>query len=93
LQPLAQRIGLPQIDLKEAVGCEHCANTGYSGRIAVLEYLRCDDHIRTIPKDDQFLSAAKAHNRAQGGRDLLEDGLLKAMAGETTIEEVLRVCG
>lgn len=90
---LAQRFALSQINLKETVGCEHCANTGYSGRIAVLEYLRCDDHIGRIPKDDQFLVAAKAHNKAQGGRDLLEDGLLKAMAGETTIEEVLRVCG
>lgn len=93
LEPLAQRFGLQEINLKQTVGCEHCANTGYSGRIAVLEYLRCDDQIRTIPKDDQFLSAAKAHNKAQGGRDLLEDGLLKAMAGQTTIEEVLRVCG
>jgi general secretion pathway protein E len=93
LEPLAKRFGLAQINLKDAVGCKHCGNTGYSGRIAVLEYLRCDDQIRIIPKDDQFLAAAKAYNKAHGGRDLLEDGLLKAMAGGTTIEEVLRVCG
>ena len=93
LEPLATCFGLAQINLKDAVGCKHCDNTGYSGRIAVLEYLRCDDQIRVIPKDDQFLAAAKAHNKAQGGRNLLEDGLLKAMAGNTTIEEVLRVCG
>jgi general secretion pathway protein E len=93
LEPLATCFGLVQINLKDAVGCKHCDNTGYSGRIAVLEYLRCDDQIRVIPKDDQFLAAAKAHNKAQGGRNLLEDGLLKAMAGGTTIDEVLRVCG
>ena len=93
LEPLATCFGLAQINLKDAVGCKHCDNTGYSGRIAVLEYLRCDDQIRVIPKDDQFLAAAKAHNKAQGGRNLLEDGLLKAMAGGTTIDEVLRVCG
>ena len=93
LEPLATCFGLAQINLKDAVGCKHCDNTGYSGRIAVLEYLRCDDQIRVIPKDDQFLAAAKAYNKAQGGRNLLEDGLLKAMAGGTTIDEVLRVCG
>ena len=93
LDLLAKRYGVSEITLKDAKGCDHCAGTGYSGRIAVLEYLRCDDHIRTIPKDDQFLAAAKLHNREMGGRDLLEDGLMKAMTGSTTVDEVLRVCG
>lgn len=93
LDDLASRFGVTRISLRQAVGCDHCAGTGYSGRIAVLEYLRCDEQIQSLPKDDQFLQAAKLHNKQQGGRDLLEDGLLKAMAGATTIDEVLRVCG
>ena len=93
LDLLAKRYGVSEITLKDAKGCDHCAGTGYSGRIAVLEYMRCDDHIRTIPKDDQFLVAAKLHNREKGGRDLLEDGLMKAMSGSTAVDEVLRVCG
>ena len=93
LDRLAKRYGVSEITLKDAKGCDHCAGTGYSGRIAVLEYMRCDDHIRTIPKDDQFLAAAKLHNKEKGGRDLLEDGLMKAMTGSTTVDEVLRVCG
>jgi len=93
LSDLARRFSLSDIQLYQACGCGHCAGTGYSGRVAVMEYLRCDDHIKSIPKDDQFLLKAKMYNRQQGGRDLLEDGLLKAMSGVTTIEEVIRVCG
>ena len=93
LAELAERFDLQEWGLMAAVGCEACANTGYNGRLAVIEYLRCDDRLRAIPKDDQFLSNAKECNRSRGGRDLLEDGFLKALQGKTTIEEILRVCG
>jgi general secretion pathway protein E len=93
LAKLVHRFDLHDWGLMAAVGCDACANTGYSGRLAVIEYLRCDDQLRAIPKDDQFLSNAKNYNRSRGGRDLLEDGLLKALQGKTTIEEILRVCG
>ena len=93
LAKLVQRFHLKDWRLMAAVGCDVCANTGYIGRLAVIEYLRCDDQLRAIPKDDQFLANAKDCNRSRGGRDLLEDGLLKALQGKTTIEEILRVCG
>jgi general secretion pathway protein E len=93
LRSLAERFGVASFELMTAKGCEMCAGTGYQGRVAVVEYLRCDDYLRKIPKDDQFLSNAKAYNREQGGRDLLEDGLLKALQGKTTVEEIYRVCG
>jgi general secretion pathway protein E len=93
LGALLQRFAVKDWQLKTAVGCGACASTGYSGRLAIIEYLRCDDQLRAIPKDDQFLVNARACNRSRGGRDLLEDGLLKALQGKTTIEEVFRVCG
>jgi general secretion pathway protein E len=93
LSALAERFEMGDGNLMEAVGCDRCGNTGYSGRLAIIEYLRCDDQLRSIPKDDQFLLNAKAHNRSRGRRDLIEDGLLKALQGKTTIEEVFRVCG
>jgi general secretion pathway protein E len=93
LKGLAERFGLEQISLKSPGGCESCGNTGYRGRIAVLEYLSCDDQLKAIPKDDQFITNAKAAARQAGARDLKEDGLLKAMQGLTTIDEVFRVCG
>lgn len=93
LQDLATRAGITDINLLNANGCEHCSNTGYKGRMAVIEYLRSDEEIRAIPKDEQFIPKAKKHNASIGGRNLLEDGLVKAMQGLTTIDEVIRVCG
>jgi general secretion pathway protein E len=93
LNDLAQRFSLAKIDLRSGVGCEHCANTGYKGRMAVTEYLRCDEHIKSLPKGENFASAAKQYNRQQNRRTLMEDGLYKAMLGLTTIEEVVRVAG
>jgi general secretion pathway protein E len=93
LAPLAKQFDVKKWTLMEAVGCESCGHTGYKGRLAIIEYLRCDDHLRTIPKDDQFLINAKNYNRSRGGRDLLADGMLKVLAGKTTVEEIYRVCG
>ncbi len=84
---------LDTINLRQAVGCEHCNQTGYRGRLAVIEYLRCDEDIKNIPKDQNFILKARQVNKAKGNRNLFEDGLLKALQGTTTIEEVLRVAG
>lgn len=85
--------GINTLDLRTAVGCEHCNQTGYKGRVAVIEYLRCDEEIKTIPKDENFILKARKVNELRGGRTLLDDGLLKSIQGVTTIDEVLRVAG
>jgi len=93
LQALAKKYAVDQIQLKAGKGCEHCAHTGYKGRMAVTEYLACDDMIKSIPKNADFINKAKLHNKSINRRTLLEDGLYKAMLGYTTIDEVLRVAG
>ena len=93
LAPLAQRIGVSEPRLLEAKGCDHCAGTGYRGRVAVAEYLRCDAHIRALSKGPDFLPRAREYAHSQGWRTLLEDGFAKALRGVTTISEVLRVAG
>ena len=93
LYPLAERIGSATPQLLDAKGCDRCAHTGYKGRVAVAEYLRCDAHIRALPKGPTFLPAARAHAAAQGWRTLVEDGFAKALNGVTTVAEVLRVAG
>jgi general secretion pathway protein E len=93
LEPLATRAGIPEPKLMDAVGCDRCSGTGYKGRVAVAEYLRCDEHIRALPKGPDFLRAARQHANSRGWRTLLEDGFVKAMNGTTTIAEVLRVAG
>jgi general secretion pathway protein E len=92
LHALATRFSV-DIDLRQPTGCSHCNHTGYSGRIAIVEYLRCDDEIKKLPKDKNFPIAAKEVSKKRGYRTLIDDGLYKAMQGITSIEEVIRVAG
>uniref|UniRef100_A0A486XVE6 Type IV fimbrial assembly, ATPase PilB n=1 Tax=Rheinheimera sp. BAL341 TaxID=1708203 RepID=A0A486XVE6_9GAMM len=78
---------------KKEVGCEHCGYTGYLGRVAIIEYLKCDDELRQLFGKPGFLTQAALLNKQRGFRNLLQDGVLKAMRGETTLAEVLRVAG
>jgi general secretion pathway protein E len=93
LTRLMASLGISTPQLREARGCEKCGGTGYRGRVAVVEYLRCDEHIRLMPKDANFLTNARNYARTQGWRTLLEDGCAKALRGVTTISEVMRVAG
>jgi general secretion pathway protein E len=97
LDEVAERLGLRALangadpQLWDAVGCADCAGTGYRGQMAVLEVLAMSDSIRRL-----VLSHAEAreiHGVAveEGMRTMYQDGLLKALDGDTTIEEVLRV--
>jgi general secretion pathway protein E len=93
LQTLADMFNLADIKLSKGAGCEKCSYSGYKGRMAVVEYLRCDDDIKAMPKDSEFIPKAKAHNHSLQRRTLLEDGFYKAILGLTTIEEVIRIAG
>jgi general secretion pathway protein E len=77
---------------REAVGCEACAGTGYRGRTTISEILMVDDDIReAIGRRSQDQRLIEQRARTTGFRTLYEDGLVKVGAGETTLEEVLRV--
>jgi general secretion pathway protein E len=77
---------------RERVGCEACAGTGYSGRTTISELLVIDDRIReAIGRRSQDQRAVEQLARGAGFRTMYEDGLVKVGAGETTLEEVLRV--
>jgi general secretion pathway protein E len=88
-----QRYQTEHAEFHKPCGCEKCGYSGYKGRMAIIEYLACDAHIASIPKDDQFLSQARQYNATKGFRTLFEDGVYKALRGQTTIEEVARVAG
>ncbi|MDB5481959.1 MAG: type secretion system protein GspE [Caulobacteraceae bacterium] len=70
------------------VGCPECGGSGYRGRIALLELLVSDAETERL-----ILARAEARDiqAAAGLRTMLEDGLVKARAGLTTLDEVLRV--
>lgn len=77
--------------LWRAQGCEACGGTGFRGRVAILELLVMDEPIARLVIER---AEAREINRAAlgaGMRSMLADGLMKVEAGETTVEEVLRV--
>jgi general secretion pathway protein E len=79
--------------LYRAVGCAHCNGTGYRGRTAIAELLTVDErlHPLIVGRADMPALAAAAHTAGMIG--LRQDGIDKAIAGITTLEEVLRVAG
>ncbi len=77
--------------LYRPVGCDHCAGIGYLGRMAILEFLTMTDSLRGLVMS--HVTARELHELAvrEGMLTMYDDGLQKAVAGLTTIEEVLRV--
>ncbi len=79
------------ITLYRAHGCEHCSDTGFTGRIGIYEFLRMSDSIRNLVLKKVDSTGLHKAAREEGLVTMSEDGIRKAMAGITTIEEVLRV--
>ena len=72
-------------------GCEQCRGKGYKGRIGLYEVLTMSEPLaeallRRAPVEELTALAV-----ANGMRTLLADGIRKAVEGQTTVEEVLRV--
>jgi general secretion pathway protein E len=79
------------VTLYRPVGCEHCGDTGYSGRLAILEILMMSNEIRDLVLKRCDVGDIARLAAEQGMVTMRDDGLQKAVAGLTTIEEVLRV--
>lgn len=72
-------------------GCEYCNGVGYKGRVAIHEVLIITEEMREVILGEVTSTKIRALALASGYKDLFYDGLQKAIAGITTIEEVLRV--
>lgn len=69
-------------------GCNECDDTGYRGRLAIHEVLTVDEEITNLVNHDGTAAQIRDAAIKKGFRTLREDGLLKASAGLTTLEEV-----
>jgi general secretion pathway protein E len=96
--PELQRMGFPvsgqgQIELKRGKGCKECRKTGYSGRMGIFEVFALSEHLKKLITDKASDSHLRQVAIREGMTTLKEDAWKKVQAGETTVEEVLRVCG
>ena len=72
-------------------GCDHCFGLGMLGRIGIYELLLIDSELCSMIIKRTPAGTIKEYAVSKGMRTLRDDGLVKAAAGITTIEEVLRV--
>ena len=72
-------------------GCEHCNFTGFYGRTSIFEIMKVDDKIKELifNKASENLILKQATN--SGMKTLVESGVMKVLAGVTTLDEVAKV--
>ena len=71
-------------------GCDHCRQTGYRGRTGIYELVPMTERLQDLIVSGAHLNDLKRVAREAGCRTLVEDGLIKASRGETTVEELMR---
>ncbi|MDZ7662384.1 type II secretion system ATPase GspE [Thiohalophilus sp.] len=76
--------------LYQAVGCEACNGLGYRGRTGIYEVIEVDNTLRQMVHDGKGEQAMERYVRKQA-TSIHADGLRRVLAGDTTLEEVLRV--
>ncbi len=74
-------------------GCAQCRQSGYKGRTVITEILQMTPEIRSLVMAGESSEKIKMKAHELGLSTLRESALAKALAGETTLEEVLRVTG
>ncbi|MEX1042842.1 MAG: ATPase, T2SS/T4P/T4SS family [Pirellulaceae bacterium] len=77
--------------LYHPVGCRHCRGMGYSGRMGIYELLVSTEEVKKMAHDNVSSYELKQAAMRSGMVTLREYGWRKALAGDTSVEEILRV--
>jgi general secretion pathway protein E len=92
LGPFADSFG--EVVLHRGKGCQDCFNTGYQGRIGIFELMVLTDSLKNTiltTSDSNLIQKMAISDPESTMNTLRNDGLRKVLAGETTLEEVVRV--
>ncbi|MBM3206176.1 MAG: type II/IV secretion system protein [Candidatus Staskawiczbacteria bacterium] len=92
--PVATRnsLKIPNLDyVYEANGCESCNFKGYKGRSGLFEVLQITSQLADTILKNPIESLILKEAQKQGMLTMVQEGILKVLAGETTIDEVTRV--
>jgi len=87
------RLGIEQAEtvFYRGSGCDRCKGRGYLGRLAIIEALTVTESIRRLIMKRASAAVIKNQAVAEGMKTLRMVGVDKALEGQTTLEEVLRV--
>ncbi|MCX6720935.1 MAG: GspE/PulE family protein [Candidatus Staskawiczbacteria bacterium] len=84
-------INIPELlFIYEAKGCEICGFTGYAGRIGLFEVFSMSDELAELIQNNPLESLIFKTAQKQGMLTMEQEGILKILNGQTTIEEVVR---
>lgn len=83
--------GVQTEKIYEAVGCDKCNNTGYKGRIAIVEAILSTKDMEKVIMANSSDREIKAAARSQNLLDMKQDGVLKVLKGISTLDELGRV--
>ncbi len=93
---LPKRVQKPALEtaaLYDAKGCDACGGIGYRGRVGVFELFRVDDAVEKAINTDPSEVRLQELAAGQGMTTVQQDGMLKALQGLTTLEEVQAATG
>ena len=76
---------------RKGMGCQQCHDSGFQGRLGVYEVMEVTGDLRRLIHRAEPTHRLREEVGRQGGLTLRQEGLLLAMAGKTSLEEVLRV--
>ena len=91
---LFRSLGLPNdgsFQLFRSRGCEKCGKSGYKGRAAIHELLVTSPDIKRLIQTRARATEIFAHAKQGGMSTLLQDGIMKAIAGVTDVKQVKAV--
>jgi len=74
-----------------AVGCKYCNNTGFYGRIAILEAILINDNIREMIIERKSIDIIKQYAQEQGMKTLRDDAFLKVKQELTSLDEAIKI--
>ncbi|MBL7057722.1 type II/IV secretion system protein [Patescibacteria group bacterium] len=80
-----------KIQFYKGEGCPRCGNTGYTGRLAITEIIDINDELRKLIYEPDRPISLDDVQATQTFIDLMQDGIIKALQGKTTLEEIFRV--
>ncbi|MEO8100940.1 MAG: GspE/PulE family protein [Betaproteobacteria bacterium] len=78
-------------EIFRAAGCDHCDNTGYRGRLAIMELFKMDGDIDELIARRATGREIREAARRTGFRTLAEDAVSRVLAGQTSLDEISRI--
>ncbi len=93
-QESLERLGVAatgQVKLLRGRGCGTCYDSGYRGRVAIHELIEADTELQRLIVQNPSRDELDTYLAGRQHRSMRDDGLARAMKGESTVEEILRV--